>query len=241
MSQEKSEAVVLRGVDYSETSRIVTFLTPGRGLLTCIAKGVRRKNSPLAPVLDTFNHVELVYYWKEGRGIHTLGDASLLHGFSSVKRDLERGSFGAIPLELAAKTAHDNEPSQDFFDTLLRGLMSLTTWSGSARFHATWQMARLLSVAGFAPELHFCVHCGGEIGHNPGFDTGGGVVCGQCPADRRYDAREIAALARLFESADMCPEVEHERALFGLVRAYMIRQTETDYRSLRVLHDMFGP
>ena len=79
MAQEKAEALVLRGVDFSETSRIITFLSPERGLLTCIAKGVRRKGSPLASVLDTFNHVELVYYWKEGRGVHTLGEASLLH------------------------------------------------------------------------------------------------------------------------------------------------------------------
>jgi len=238
--QEKAEAVVLRGVDYSETSRIVTFLSPRRGRLTCIAKGARRKNSALSPILDTFNQVELVYYWKEGRAIHTLGEASLLHGFPGIKRDLERSCFGALPLELASRTAHDNEPSEAFYDALLQGLKGLEGWKDSARFHCAWQVARLLAAAGFAPELAHCVHCGGEIGHNPGFDMDSGGVCGQCPSERRYGPGAYAALADLFEAADRCPPVAHEATVFRMVRAYMIRQTETDYRSLRVLHDMFG-
>lgn len=240
MSQEKSEAIVLRGVDYSETSRIMTFLTPRRGRLTCIAKGVRRKNSPLAATLDTFNQVELVYYWKEGRGVHTLGEASLLKGYSGIKRDLERGCYGAVPLELADRTAHDNEPSTDFYETLVQGLDQLNDWTGSARLHCTWQLARLLTVAGFAPELGHCVQCGGEIGHNPGFDMDGGAVCGTCPIARRYTSREFDSLVTLFRSAAACPNVEHDDTLFRIVRAYMTRQTESDYRSLRVLHDMFS-
>ncbi len=240
MPQEKTEALVLRGVDYSETSRIITFLSPERGRLTCIAKGARRKNSPLAAILDTFNHVELIYYWKEGRGVHTLAEASLLHPFPGIKRDLERCSFGAVPLELASRTAHDNEPSRAFYRTLLHGLGRLEQWKGSARLHCAWQLARLLAAAGFAPELDHCVQCGGEIGHNPGFDLDGGAVCGQCTIERRCGWSQLDALKALFSATDQCPEVEHVDALFRMVRAYMIRQTETDYRSLRVLHDMFG-
>jgi DNA repair protein RecO (recombination protein O) len=240
VSQEKAEAIVLRGVDYSETSRIVTFLTPERGLLTCIAKGVRRKNSALAPILDTFNRVELVYYWKEGRAVHTLGEASLLHPFSGIKGDLERSCFGAVPLELAVKTAHDNEPSQTFYSTLLHGMTCLEHWDGSARLHCAWQLARLLVAAGFAPELGCCVHCGGEIGHNSSFDLDGGAVCGQCPAERNLPRQALDDLAQLFDTAEGCPPVASDRALFATVRAYMCRQTESDYRSLRVLQDMFG-
>ena len=161
-------------------------------------------------------------------------------GANGIKRDLERGCFGAVPLELASRTAHDNEPSEAFYDTLLHGLKGLETWSGSARFHCAWQLARLLAAAGFAPELARCVHCGGEIGHNPGFDIDSGGVCGQCPSDRRYGPEEFAALVALFDAVDRCPPVAHEATVFRMVRAYMIRQTETDYRSLRVLHDMFG-
>lgn len=239
MSQEKAEAHVLRGVDFSETSRIITFLTPERGRLTCIAKGVRRKNSALGPVLGTMNRVELIYYWKEGRSVQTLAEASLLNAYPDTKRDLERGAFAAFPLEIATRVAHDNEPSRAFHGALQRGLESLETWRGDARAHCCWQVARLLAAAGFAPELDRCVQCGGVIGDNPGFDLGGGVLCGACRTGPGLSLAAWDALRALFGATDRCPEVAAIPAVFRLLREYTARQTESDYRSLRVLDEMF--
>ena len=239
MSQEKSEAHVLRAVDFSETSRIVTFLTPERGQLACIAKGARRKNSPLASVLGTMNRVELVYYWKEGRSVQTLGEASLLEPFSRIKSDLERGAYAAFPLEIALKVAHENEPCRSFYEALSRGLYSLNAWDGNARDHCCWQAARLLATAGFTPELFECVQCGREIGDNSGFDFGAGAVCGTCTPDRRIDRDILGDLRSVFAMESSCPPLASAAITFRIIRGFAIRQTETDYRSLRVLDDMF--
>lgn len=239
MPQEKAEAHVLRRVDYSETSRIVTFLTPRRGRLACIAKGVRRKSSPLAGVLDTMNRVELVYYWKEGRSVQTLADASLLEAYPGVKNDLERGAFAAFPLELALHVAHENEPSENFYAAFSAGLERLNDWRGDPRAHCAWQIARMLAAAGFEPSLRECVHCGRAIGDNPGFDFEGGAVCGACPAPRRVSRETLASLRALFAAAAECPHVPAPRDAFQLLRGYTARQTESDYRSLRVLDDLF--
>lgn len=240
VSQEKTEAHVLRGVDFSETSRIVTFLSPERGRLTCIAKGVRRKNSMLASVLDTMNRVELIYYWKDGRSVQTLAEASLLDAYPSAKGDLERGAFAAFPLEIASKVAHENEPSRDFYAALSRGLDGLEAWRGDARAHCCWQVALLLAAAGFTPELDRCVHCGRKIGDNPGFDSASGAVCGACRAERRIPPAALADLRALFAGTGTCPEMQVSPEVFRLLRGFTIRQTESDYRSLRVLDDMFG-
>lgn len=239
MPQEKTEAHVLRGVDYGDTSRIVTFLTPGRGRMTCIAKGARRKNSPYGAALDTLNRLELVYYWKDGRSVQTLGEASLLDGYAGIKSDLERCAFSAFPLEVVAKVAHENEPSQVFYDALSRGLDCLSTWSGDARVHCCWQLALLLHAAGFEPVLDRCVHCARPAGDHPGFDLGGGVTCASCPSDRRLAAAEYAALRMLFSAREACPLSESVPGLFAVLSAYVVRQTEASYCSLRVLNEMF--
>ena len=240
MPQEKSEAHVLRGVDFSETSRIITFLTPERGQMTCIAKGARRKNSPLSSALDTLNRVELVYYWKEGRSVQTLGEATLLEPFSRIKSDLERGAYAAFPLEIALKVAHENEPCQNFYRALSRGFYSLNAWDGDALAHCCWQVARLLASAGFTPELADCVQCGREIGDNSGFDFRAGAVCASCTPDRRIDRATRDDLRAVFAAESACPALASAASTFWIIRAYAIRQTETDYRSLRVLDDMFG-
>lgn len=239
MPQEKAEAHVLRWVDYGDTSRIVTFLTPCRGRLACIAKGVRRKNSPLAAILDTMNRVELVYYWKDGRAVQTLAEASLLDGYGGVKADLERTAFAAFPLELAAKVAHENEPSSAFYRALSQGLSGLNVWEGNARAHCCWQAARLLSAAGFQPELARCVQCGQAISDNPGFNLEGGVTCAECRADRSLSQTALRGLRAMFSAEDRCPAIDAPVEIFRIIRAYAVRQTESSYNSLRVLEEMF--
>ncbi len=240
MSQEKTEAVVLRGVDFSETSRIVTFLTPDRGRISCIAKGARRKNSRLGPVLDTFNRVELIYYHKEGRQVQTLAEASLLDGFFRIKQDLEGGVYAGLVLEMAYKAAREEEPSLPLYIALLRGLTNLSMWSGDVRTHISWQIMQLLTAAGYTPELFQCIHCGASVSAASGFDLSGGVSCAHCRRNLRLTEPVWTAL-KAFSTADsQCPEIEMAPETFTLLCKYARHQLETDFRSLRVLHDMFG-
>ncbi len=253
MSQERTEAVVLRGVDFSETSRVVTFLSPDRGRLVCMAKGVRRKKSPMAAVLDTFNLVELVYYWKDGRAIQTLAEASMLDGFVGIKKDLAKIAFAAFPLELAGKVAHEDEPSQELFAAIIRGLRGLDAWTGAVSVHAAWQALRLLAAAGFEPSLDACALCGAPIGetvdcrkskpgssYSPGFSMSGGATCGACASDRRLSAAQYDALRRLMRAREACVPIEAVPGLCGLLSAYAAHQLETEFRSMRVIVEMFG-
>ncbi len=240
MSQERTEAVVMRGVDFSETSRIITFLTPDRGRLTCMAKGARRKQSPLAPALDTFNRLEIVYYWKDGRAIQQLGEASVLDGFAGIKSRLEKAVFASFPLELAEKVAHDNEPSRELYATLVRGLEKLVEWTGDTRAHACWQVVQLLSAAGFEPTLDACVDCARTVSGAPGFAYRGGVTCPACVADVRLTAEQHAIMRALVRERDACPLVGDARSVYVIVRTYAARQLEVDFRSVRVIDEMFN-
>lgn len=239
VSQERTEAVVLRGVDFSETSRIVTLLLPGRGRMACLAKGARRAKSGFGGALDTFNRIEAVYYWKDGRGVQSLGEASLLSGYGGIKGSLEKSAFGAFPLEVVLRVAHENEPSEALFSTLVRGLESLETWPGDVRTHACWQVIQLLVSAGFEPSLDACVDCGQPVLAAPGFAYRGGVVCGGCVCDRRLTEAEAADLRALTSSRAFCPEVGASGVLFKVLRAYASRQLEADFRSVRIIDEMF--
>ena len=236
MSQERSEAVVIRAVDFSETSRIVTFLCPERGKMACMAQGVRRPKSPLAGLLDTFNRLEIVYYWKDGRGVQKLGEATLLDGFSGLKTDLEKGAYAAFALELAYKTAQENEPSRALYETLLSGLDRMRAWDGPARVHAMWQVLRLLSVAGFEPDLN-----GDEAAKKTyGFSFDSGVAQAGARADRSLSAEDLGILRTLAGSQETCPHVKDSAPVFQVLSGYVSRQLESEFRSLRVINQLFG-
>jgi len=235
----------LRAADFSETSRVVTFLTPHRGRLACLAKGVRRPKNPLAAVLETFNRVELVYYWKEGRGMQPLGDAALLDAYAGIKADLEKTALAAFPLEIAYRVAHENEPSEPLYAALVCGLEGLAMWSGPAQVHACWQALQLLCAAGFAPSLDVCAATGRPIqidrsGRSSalGFSFDGGVTCSPGHGDRPLSESGYAALRALVQTRERCPSVEGAEEIFPLIRPYAVRQLETDFRCFRVIDEL---
>lgn len=231
---------MVRGVDFSESSRIVTLLTPSRGRLACLAKGARRPKSPLSAILDTFNRVEVVYYWKEGRAVHTLGEAALLDGYGGIKSALDKSAWGAFALEVASRVAHEDEPSEELFAALVQGLDTLAAWRGDVRGHTCWHVWRLLCAAGFAPARTHCGLCGGALAGTPGFSFDAGVTCGTCRGERRVSEEGLAALRGLDAAAASAPSGVAAGELFLLLRHYAARQLDTDFRSVRVIDELFG-
>jgi DNA repair protein RecO (recombination protein O) len=240
VSQERSEAIVLRGVDFSETSRIVTFLTPARGKVACMALGARRLKGGVGGSLDTLNRLELVYYWKDGRSVQKLGEASLLDGYGAIKANLEKSLYAAFPLELVYKVAHENEPSEALYDSLVHGLERLCEWQGDVRTHTCWHVFHLLAVAGFAISLESCAECGEPADPPGGFSFAGGVTCARCRPDVRLSPEDLALLEAMSERTDACPRVVASGRLLDLLRKYASRQLDTDFRSVRVIEQTLG-
>ncbi len=236
MSQEKSEAIVLRKVDFGETSAIVTFLSPERGKLACLAKGVKRKNSTMAGALDTFNRVEVVYFWKEGRGVQNLAEATVLETHSALKQDLERVTHASFLVEICLRAANENEPSRGMYLRLAEALDGYMSVEATPRAWTALQAHSLLCETGHEPELTACADTGAppEAAHWFSFAHGLAEKIG----DRRLSATMRAVLMEMAENGTPPPADASDEA-FNLLAGFASRQLETDFRSIRVIRQMF--
>jgi DNA repair protein RecO (recombination protein O) len=240
VSQERTEAVVLRGTDFSETSRIVTLFTPGRGKVACMAKGARRPKSGMAGTLDTLNRIEMVYYWKDGRQVQQLGEVALLDGYGPIKKDLEKSTYAALPAELVLHLVHENEPSEPLYEVFVHGLGCLRDWDGDVRTHGAWQILRLLSESGFAPSLEVCGECGGKLTRPAGFNYASGAVCDGCASNVSLPQTLWVQLKAFEDAREVCPRFELHREGLTLLTRYASYHTERDFRSARVIEEVFG-
>lgn len=236
---EHSEAVVLRGVDYSQTSRIVTFLAPHRGRLACIAKGVRRPRSGQAAALDTFNRVDIGYVWKDSRAVQTLTECAVVEGFDALKSDLDRSTHASVAIEIALRVAHENEPSEPLYAALVDGLGDLAAGRGPVSAIACRVVLRLLAAAGFAPTVDACCFTGRPVSGAAGFSFDGGVTAQRDRADRSLTESEVTLLRQL---AGTGPVVENADAtpLLKVLCTYAERQLDITLRSARVLEQLTG-
>lgn len=239
MSQERTEAVVLKAIDFSETSAIVTLFSPDRGRLTCMAKGVKRSRSQLAGLLDTMNRLEVVYSWKDSRSVQLMTDGSLLDRYSGIKDNLEKSVYAAFLVELISRMAHDNQPSVELFDVYVDGMADLEDWNGDVCVFIGWQTIRLLAVAGYSPTTRSCSVCGKDVQDDAGFSFAGGVTCPNCPADARMTRGGVKTLRALGESAT-CPNLTGGGPVFDLLARFASSQLECEMKSARVIGQMLN-
>ena len=100
MSTEKSLAIVLRVVEFSETSIVATLFTENFGKIGALAKGARRPKSPFEAALDLLAVCRIVFIHKSTDVLDLLTEAKLERRFRSSARDLSRLYAGYYVAEL---------------------------------------------------------------------------------------------------------------------------------------------
>src|SRR5207253_10760688 len=81
MSSEKATALVLRVVEFSETSSVVTLFTREFGKISGLAKGARRPKGPFESALDLLALCRIVFLRKSPGTLDLLTEAKLLKRF----------------------------------------------------------------------------------------------------------------------------------------------------------------
>lgn len=174
MALTHDQGIVLRGYPFGEADRVVVILSPNRGKLRTVAKGVRKTKSRFGGRLEPFTHVDLVLY--EGRNLYTITQASVIEAFPKLRSDLDRVLAAGSMVEVIDAVAQEDESSLRAFLLLQRGLRILE--AGPA--HPDLVTAFLLGVAevvGIAPAFDHCAGCG-RRDELVRFSFGdGGVLC----------------------------------------------------------------
>ncbi len=193
MSVRSSPALLLRSHPYSESSRILRFLTPDLGVVAVLARGVRSRSSKGEGGMETFDEGTLVFTHRPDRELHSFRDFQRTGGRRLLGTDLRRFAGASLLAEvLLAHTLEEGDP--ELFTWIVDTLRALATVPEDgipARIlTGVW---RTLSHLGFTPSLDHCVRCGervvfpegeGAPTEFPRFDAaGGGLRCPRCAAE----------------------------------------------------------
>jgi len=110
-----SKAIIIRSIDYQDSSKIVTALSQIHGKISLIAKGVKKPKNRLAGVIEVGNILEVTYYYKASRNIQTLSEASIIYQSLNFRKDFNRASILYSSLELLSQLVHENEENNHTF------------------------------------------------------------------------------------------------------------------------------
>jgi len=179
----KTPAIVLQVYPYSDTSLILRYFTPDLGVVSVIAKGIRKSGGRGAGVPDVFSEGVATIDVKPTRELQTLREFALTRTRLMLGSDVIRFSGAAVLSELILKHGGE-EPHAELFERLGRGLDRLTaTETHDPLITVLAEAWRIVALLGYEPQLDQCVSCGAAIGDTEiaRFDyVAGGIRCAKC-------------------------------------------------------------
>lgn len=183
MHSEKTTAIVLRAVPWSETSLIVTLLTKDFGKVSAVAKGARRIKSPFDGALDLLSYCSIVFIDKQGDVLDVLTESKLIRRFHIADRNLDALNAGYYLADYLNRVTETDQSLDELFDLANVTIERLD--AGEMPLSCVLQFElQSLRMLGHAPQLDACVQCALEL---PLADSAaafsisaGGLVCRSC-------------------------------------------------------------
>ena len=223
---ETALALVVRGTDWSETSRIATLFTREFGKIRALAKGGRRLNSKFEIAFDLLNVCQVVFLRKASGGLDLLTEAQIVERFPHLRTDMAALYAGYYIAELLSEGTQDYDPHPALFDAALATLRNLgeSVPRRVSAFELVW-----LRELGYSPRLDACAACARELpvlGAEPDrvdySPEAGGLVCPDC-STRTRDGRPLSGAARSI-LADLAGDPDSAAKPPGLAPLQAVRE-----------------
>ena len=182
MSTEKTEALVIRLADFSESSRVVTFFTRDFGKISALAKGAKRLKGPFEGALDLLSECHLVFISKESSALDLATETQLIRRFQPHGKNLSSLYAGYYVAELLDGLTLEDDPHPHLYAAAVQALERLSR-EDDHRLPVFQFELRLLHEIGHLPSFEACEICGRPVdsGESARFWVSqGGLICDEC-------------------------------------------------------------
>ncbi|MDD4102477.1 MAG: DNA repair protein RecO [Kiritimatiellae bacterium] len=155
-----TEATALQIRPWSQTSHMVTWLTPEYGRIVTAIKGACRPKSAFLGQYDLFYTCDLLFYRRERDGVHAIRECSPSALRESLRRCWRSAAAAAYLADLTARVTVSHQEAAAVYNLLNRTLDTLPR----VPLHDLKALilryeVNLLAKLGLSPNLDLCPHC----------------------------------------------------------------------------------
>ena len=161
-----------------EADRFVTVLTRDKGVIRAAARGARRVKYRAGSATERLCYYRLRLL--RGRDTYIVEDAQPIAVFFGLRADIEKTALAQYFCELAAALCPTEEPAEEPLRLLLNALHLLADGSRPPTLLKAAVEWRLLSLAGYMPDMSGCAVCGGNAATMLFSAVDGRLYCPQC-------------------------------------------------------------
>lgn len=149
MAVNKTNGIVLRKVDYSETSIVLKVLTPSNGVKSFIFQGAKRKKKK-GNIISPLAILSIEYYQRGDSDLAKISTVEPETLYKTIPFDPYKSSIVFFMNEVLNNTLRENENSEGLYDFLVNILQVLDLSEHIANFPIKF-LYRLTKYLGFFP------------------------------------------------------------------------------------------
>lgn len=228
--------------------RLLTILTEDYGVISAAARGANKPRGKLTSSTELFCYSRLVLF--RYRDSTTVDSAEVERSFFELRKDLSALALASYIAELCCELAPPEEEAKEYLRLVLNTLYMLSKNKKPIWLLKPLFELRLLTMAGFMPDLTACSGCGcfeSESGMYFSFETGE-ISCADCYDKNNKNlvlvpAAVLAAMRHIIYSrfeqlySFLLPE-EALRLLSSISEQYLKYHLQRDYRSLEFFYSV---
>ena len=150
----KVNAIILRRVNYGESDRILTVLTPKNGEIAVLARGTRKEKSRLAGGIELFSECQfsLIKSSLNLSGMWTLTSAKIIKFYDSIITDYDRLQFGYETIKQVSKISKIAD-SPLFYELLVKTFAAINNLELKLDVVKVWFYLQLANISGYGLNL----------------------------------------------------------------------------------------
>ena len=184
MAELTVDALILKSQNYAENDKLLTVLAGDRGIMSVMAKGVRKMTSKNAASVQPFCYSTLELASKGD--LYTLKTAVCTHSFPNLAREPEVYALACYFAESAMCFLVGGTGEPEVLRLLLNALYLLENDTDKPQWliKSAYEL-KLTALAGFLPDFDACENCGraldGEQSGAAAFDMANDIcLCADC-------------------------------------------------------------
>ena len=235
------KALVLREVKYKEADKILTVLTDTEGKLTVKARGAMRKSCKFSAASQALVYSEMTLFGNAGKW--SLNEAETIEQFLPLRGDICRLALGSYFAEALEAVCGEEDPDSAMLQLGLNSLYALSRELYPPEHIKSVFELRLMSLAGFEPEVYGCPVCGNPAPEDALLSLNGGILhCRSCPpgvggislpvSPDTVNAMRYIIMAEPKKIFSFSLSEENRNQLSGVTEAYMAAQLERGFGAL---------
>lgn len=235
--EEKLSGIVLGGVNFGESDKILNIFTLEKGTISAKIKGVKKAGAKLKFASEPFCFAEFIFMNSNGR--RTVIGASLIDSFFPIRQNIVTYFCGGACLEFVKRFYKEGIISSDTFVLLVDTLKNMAYGDKNPKWYLVNFFLSALKLSGYLLNADLCANCGCNIEGKTFFDyVTGSFYCSDCALASAREINNSTLKALIAVKNGLTLEEGDLTGALRLIEYYLINKTEEKNNSLTELLKM---